>query len=238
VASEPGWRTPLTDRIPPAWQELLDQATLTLVTRIGRALSEQSHTETLIPSPRHIFRALDTPPDRVRAIIVGQDPYPTPEHATGLAFSVPEGVWPLPPTLKNILRELGEDIGVPPPRHGNLQSWARQGVLLLNRHLTTVRSQPGAHKNVGWAEVTNRIVSTLADRDPHRVLILWGKQAESLVPLAGDMPTIVSPHPSPLSAFRGFFGSAPFSTTNHYLEKWGGEPVDWRLDAVRGCTPG
>jgi uracil-DNA glycosylase len=238
VVADAGWQDPLIDRLPAAWQAFLGPEIVPLISDIGQELSKRSHTETILPAPHQVFRALETPPEQVRVIIVGQDPYPAPGHATGLAFSVPEGTWPLPPTLRNILRELGDDTGHPPPRHGNLRSWQRQGVLLLNRHLTTVSGHPCSHQRVGWGEFTRRIVSALAALTPPPVIILWGKQAAGLAPIVGAMPTISSPHPSPLSAARGFFGSAPFTQTNQYLRQMGREPIDWRLDPVSGCTPG
>lgn len=230
MAGDNGWHVPLTERIPRVWQSLLGKDTVTLVADIGARLLERSHTETITPAPHQVFRVLETPPDQVRVIIVGQDPYPTQGHANGLAFSVADGVWPLPPTLKNILRELADDTGHPSPPHGNLQRWQRQGVLLLNRHLTTEVGHPGAHQRLGWGDITSRMISTLAAQNPNRVAILWGLQARGLQPHLGDLPTVTSLHPSPLSATRGFFGSRPFTRTNRYLDTLGLEPIDWRLD--------
>lgn len=224
--------------LPEAWGTLLGRDTYQRIQAISSALTARPPSEHIVPPPHHVFRALQTPPDRVKVIIIGQDPYPTPGHATGLAFSVPDGVWPLPPTLKNIMRELVADTGIIPPRHGNLASWHRQGVLLLNRHLTTVAGSPGAHQGLGWAAITDDIVAALAAQNPHRVAILWGREAESVRGLLGDIPAIVCAHPSPLSAFRGFFGSRPFSRANEYLERMGLAPIDWSLDPATGCQPG
>jgi uracil-DNA glycosylase len=230
--------TTLPEAVPKAWAKLLGSHTVNLLRSIGEHLDARAHTEQIVPAAHHIFRALTLDPDNVSVIIIGQDPYPTPGHAMGLSFSVPEGVWPLPPTLKNILRELSDDLGITHPPHGNLTSWHRQGVLLLNRHLTTAARQPGAHHRIGWAEFTTRVVETLVDRDPRRVAVLWGKEAQSVSPLLGSLPTITSAHPSPLSAHRGFFGSTPFSLANRYLESLGRRPIDWSLDQVTGCQPG
>ncbi len=230
--------TTLRDALPEAWSHILDPDSLDLLGPIGEHLQARSDSEQIIPAHHHIFRALTLAPDDVSVIIIGQDPYPTPAHATGLAFSVPDGVWPLPPTLKNIFRELSDDVGVTPPRHGNLTSWHKQGVLLLNRHLTTAARHPGAHHRVGWAAFTDGIIDGLIRHSTKRVAILWGKEAQSLAPRLAPLPTISSAHPSPLSAHRGFFGSTPFSLANRYLQSMGRAPIDWKLDQVTGCQPG
>ena len=242
MVTPPRFANTLQDAVPGAWREMLGPDTLDLLGPIGQQLDTRANAEEILPAPHHIFRALTLDPAHVSVIVIGQDPYPTPGHAMGLSFSVPEGVWPLPPTLKNILRELnsdlGTDAGTTPPRHGNLQSWHRQGVLLLNRHLTTAAKNPGAHHRLGWAAFTDRIVEALAHQNPDRVAILWGREAQSVQPLLRSMPTISSAHPSPLSAHRGFFGSTPFSLANRYLESMGRAPIDWTLDQVTGCQPG
>lgn len=225
------------DLVPPGWAKLVGPGTIGQVGDIGRVLVARAETEEILPDPHLVFRALRIPPDSVRVLLVGQDPYPTPGHAEGLSFSVPEGVWPLPPTLRNIRTELASDLGIALPRHGHLGSWHRQGVLLLNRHLTTVAHKPGGHHQVGWAEVTDRLVEALAHRQPHLVSILWGAQARQVAPLLGHTPTITSAHPSPLSAAKGFFGSRPFSTANRYLEAAGVKPIDWSLPPASGCQP-
>jgi uracil-DNA glycosylase len=236
VASTP-FSTTLPHALPETWAKILGPATSELLTAIGEKLDARVASEHIVPPPHQIFRALTLAPDNVSVIIIGQDPYPTQGHAVGLAFSVPQEVWPLPPTLKNIFRELSTDIGVPPPRHGNLSSWHRQGVLLLNRHLTTRAGHPGAHHSVGWATFTDRVIEALVHRDDKRVAILWGREAHSVQPLLGSIPTISSRHPSPLSAHRGFFGSTPFSLANRYLQSMGREPIDWNLDQATGCQP-
>jgi len=238
VVTPPRFATVLPEAVPESWAKVLGQDTLKLLGPIGKQLDARAHLEQIVPAPHHVFRALTLDPDKVSVIIIGQDPYPTPGHAMGLSFSVPEGVWPLPPTLRNILRELSDDLGIEHPSHGNLTSWHRQGVLLLNRHLTTAAGHPGAHHQIGWAEFTHRVVDTLVQQDPRRVAVLWGKEAQSVSPLLGSVATITSAHPSPLSAHRGFFGSKPFSLANRYLESLGRRPIDWSLDQVTGCQPG
>ncbi len=160
---------------------------------------------------------------------MGQDPYPTPGHATGLAFSVPAGTRPLPRSLRNVFRELAADIGVPEPRDGDLTPWTQQGVLLLNRVLSVEAGAPGSHRGRGWERVTEQAVRALARRGGPLVAILWGREAQGLRPLLGDVATVESVHPSPLSAARGFFGSRPFSRANKLLVAQGGRPVDWSL---------
>lgn len=183
----------------------------------------------MTPTGANILRAFATPPESVRAVIFGQDPYPGLAHASGLAFSVERHVTPLPPSLRNIRTEYSSDVALALPSHGDLQAWANAGVLLLNRHLTTLVGSPGAHRSLGWAGFTNHVVSVLADSSQYFVAILWGRQAQELKPLLGDTPIIESAHPSPLSAHRGFFGSRPFSRTNRYREEAGFVPIDWSL---------
>ena len=238
MAATPPWATTLEEGLPDAWASILGSRALDLLRPVGEALDAVDQTAQILPAHHHVFRAFTIAPEDVSVIIVGQDPYPTPGHAMGLAFSVPEGVWPLPPTLKNILRELSDDVGIAPARHGSLLSWHRQGVLLINRHLTTAATHPGAHTRLGWAAFTDHVVSTLVHHSANRVAMLWGREAQSLTPLLGSTPTISSPHPSPLSAHRGFFGSKPFSLANTYLESMGLTPIDWNLDQVAGCQPG
>lgn len=183
--------------------------------------------ERIVPHPDYVFRALALPPERVRILLVGQDPYPNADHAMGLSFSVPRDVRPLPGSLRNIRTELADDLGCDLPDHGDLSAWLDQGVLLLNRHLTTAVGRPGAHQSLGWDVVTNDLIRALVQHDHHFVAILWGNQAGELAPLLGDTPTLRSAHPSPLSAHRGFFGSKPFSRANALLAQAGVDPVQW-----------
>lgn len=181
-----------------------------------------------LPRGNDILRAFQQPFDEVRVLIVGQDPYPTPGHPMGLAFSTQPGV-PAPRSLVNIYKELEADLGIPPRADGDLSSWAGQGILLLNRVLTVRPGKPGSHRGKGWEVITEAAIRGLAERDQPLVAILWGRDAQTATTFLGDTPVIASPHPSPLSASRGFFGSRPFSRANAYLEAQGARPVDWSL---------
>lgn len=190
---------------------------------------EQADGHRFLPSGDRVFAAFQQPFGDVRVLIVGQDPYPTPGHAVGLSFSVAPEVRPLPRSLQNIVRELADDLGQPPPATGDLSPWVDQGVLLLNRCLTVRPGAPASHRGKGWEEVTDAAIDALVARDQPLVAILWGSQARSLAPRLGDTPRIESAHPSPMSADRGFFGSRPFSRANDHLAAQGADPVDWRL---------
>lgn len=184
-----------------------------------------------LPAGRNVLRAFTYPFDAVRVLIVGQDPYPTPGHAVGLSFSVAPEVRPLPRSLENIFTEYSRDLGYPAPSCGDLSPWAQRGVLLLNRVLTVRPGSPASHRGKGWESVTECAIRALADRGTPLVAVLWGRDASTLTPMlaGGHCVAIESPHPSPLSASRGFFGSRPFSRANELLEKMGAEPIDWRL---------
>lgn len=206
------------------------------IRRMGDFLREEAQEgRDYLPAGDDIFAAFREPLAEVRVLLVGQDPYPTPGHPIGLSFSVAPDVRPLPRSLTNIYRELHDDIGVPPAPHGDLRAWSRQGVMLLNRCLTVAPGSPASHRGRGWEEVTDRAIEALVERraqhDAPLVAILWGRDAQSLKPRLTGIPCIESPHPSPLSASRGFFGSRPFSRTNTLLEEMGAPPVDWRLSA-------
>ena len=174
------------------------------------------------PQRSEVFRALAVPRDAVRVVIVGQDPYPTPGHAHGIAFSVPASVTPLPRSLANIFRELSDDLGVQRTA-GDLSDWVAQGVLLLNRVLTVRAGQPGSHRGRGWEQVTEAVLRSV---DPN-VVVLWGNDAQTARSFFTTATIISSPHPSPLSAHRGFFGSRPFRQVNAALEGAGESPVTW-----------
>lgn len=175
------------------------------------------------------FAAFDTPLDCVRVVILGQDPYHGPGQAHGLAFSVKPGV-AIPPSLANIYKELQADVGCPPPKHGCLTAWARRGVLLLNRTLTVRCGEAASHVGRGWELFTSAAVAALSDRTIPMVFILWGAHAQGNIALINKRHHIVaSPHPSPLSASKGFFGSRPFSRANRFLVESGIGPVDWSL---------
>ena len=184
---------------------------------------------TYLPHGDNILRAFGRPLSDVRVLIVGQDPYPTPGHPVGLSFSVAPDVSPVPRSLANIFHEMQTDLGCEPPGCGDLTPWADQGVLLLNRVLTVGPGNAGSHRRRGWEKVTERAITALAERGGPLAAILWGRDAQSLKPLLGNIPWVESVHPSPLSASRGFFGSRPFTRVNLLLEQQGGEPVDWRL---------
>jgi uracil-DNA glycosylase len=182
-----------------------------------------------LPAGDNILRAFAQPLGEVRVLIVGQDPYPTPGHPIGLSFAVAADVRPLPRSLQNIHRELQTDLGLPTPSSGDLTPWTHQGVMLLNRVLTVRPGHSGSHHGKGWEQVTELAVRALAERGGPLVAILWGRQAQLLKPALGDVACIESPHPSPLSAGAGFFGSRPFSRANELLTARGGRPIDWRL---------
>lgn len=179
----------------------------------------------IAPAQDEIFAALEVPLSEVRCVIIGQDPYPTAGNAHGLAFSIPDEVRRIPASLQNIFKELHSDLGLDIPQSGNLEKWRNQGVLLLNRILTTEIGRSNAHSGLGWQVITKSIAEASADQGA--VAILWGKEAQGLAPLFKE--SILSAHPSPLSAYRGFFGSKPFSKVNEALIRIGREPIEWRL---------
>jgi len=177
------------------------------------------------PSPQAIFRAFTFPLEDVRCVIFGQDPYPTPGHANGFAFSTESSANPLPKSLQNIFKELSLDLGVAPPSSGDLLPWCKNGVMLVNRSLTTEVGVANGHSHIGWQEITEKVAAELGKRDV--VAILWGRQAQELS--HHFRMKIESAHPSPLSSYRGFFGTRPFSRTNSLLKSSGREPIDWSL---------
>lgn len=220
---------PLAELVGAGWDTALAPVEPT-IRRLGRFLrEEQAAGRRFLPAGDCIFAAYATPLDRVRVLVVGQDPYPTPGHPNGLCFSAAPDVRPFPASLQNIFREYVADLGLPPPSTPDLTPWVRQGVMLLNRVLTVQPGRPASHRGKGWEEVTEQTIRALAARGAPLVAILWGSHARGLEALLGDTPVLGSPHPSPLSAHRGFFGSRPFSRTNDLLVRQGAEPVDWRL---------
>ena len=182
-----------------------------------------------LPAGNDVLRAFTYPFDEVKVIIVGQDPYPTPGHAMGLSFSTAPGVRPLPRSLVNIFKEYSSDLGLPMPEDGDLTPWSEQGVALFNRVLSVQPGKAGSHRGKGWEEVTEHALRALAERGKPLVAILWGRDAQNTQKFLGDTACICSPHPSPLSAARGFFGSKPFSHANELLVQQGAEPVNWQL---------
>ncbi|OYN92299.1 uracil-DNA glycosylase [Parenemella sanctibonifatiensis] len=220
---------PLTELIAPDWAEALAPVA-PVVASMGEFLrAEVAAGRGYLPDGADVLKAFTRPLAQVRVLIVGQDPYPTPGHPMGLSFSVAPGVRPLPRSLQNIYAELESDLGIPPAASGDLTPWFDRGVLLLNRCLTVAPGQPASHRGKGWEQVTDRAIEVLSERGGPLVAILWGRDAQSLQSRLGGIPAITSPHPSPLSASRGFFGSKPFSRANAALESQGGEPIDWRL---------
>ena len=181
--------------------------------------------EDLSPSFDSIFRAFQSDLESIRCVIVGQDPYPTPGNAMGLAFSTPPSVEKIPQSLRNIFKELEDDQGITPPTSGDLSAWSAAGVLLLNRVLTTRQGESNAHANIGWQRITDHIAAELGKRDV--VAVLWGKQAQELSRFFTYK--LEGVHPSPLSAYRGFFGSKPFAQVNQLLVAQGREPINWKL---------
>jgi len=182
-----------------------------------------------LPAGDAVLRAFSLPLPDVRVLVVGQDPYPTPGHPVGLSFSVAPDVRPVPRSLQNIYTELGTDLRLPTPANGDLSPWFERGVMLLNRVLTVRPGASASHQGKGWETVTAQAISALVERGGPLVAILWGRQAQSLAPMLGDVPRIESAHPSPLSARSGFFGSRPFSRTNELLAGQGADPIDWSL---------
>lgn len=217
------------DLIAADWADVLADLEPTIA-GIGDFLrAELAAGRAYLPAGPNILRAFRQPLADVRVLIVGQDPYPTPGHPVGLSFSVDAHVRPVPRSLANIYRELSDDLGVDAPSHGDLSAWSRRGVLLLNRVLTVRPGAPGSHRGIGWEAVTDRAIDALSRRGGPLAAVLWGRDAQVLQPQLGPVPCITSPHPSPLSAARGFFGSRPFSGVNGLLQQQGAAPIDWSL---------
>ena len=192
---------------------------------------EKAAGQTIYPNGDNIFAALNTTPlNHVKVVILGQDPYHGPGQAHGLSFSVPQGV-KIPPSLRNIYQEIHQDLGIQPPAHGNLNSWAEQGVLLLNSVLTVRDSQAASHQGQGWEIFTDKIISTLNEQRQNIVFLLWGSYAQKkgAVIDANKHLVLKAPHPSPLSAHRGFLGCQHFSQTNAYLQQQQQSPIDWSI---------
>lgn len=219
-------------RLDPSWKELLaDEFTKSYFKELTDFVRQAYRASVVYPAPANIFRALDLcPVDRVRVVILGQDPYHGPRQAHGLSFSVSEGVRP-PPSLQNIFKELQADLGMAPPVSGDLTKWEAQGVLLLNASLTVEAGKPASHQRKGWETFTDAVIRRLADTREGLVFILWGKFAQQKAEFIDASKHLIlkAAHPSPYSAANGFFGSKPFSKTNAYLTRRGHAPVDWRL---------
>lgn len=219
---------PLSEIIDPTWAKALTEVEPT-IRELGAMLrAEIAAGNGYLPAGTDVLRAFTYPLDAIKVLIIGQDPYPTPGHAMGLSFSVRPGVAP-PRSLVNIFTELQTDLGVERPTSGDLTPWSEEGVCLLNRVLTVRPGTPGSHRGRGWEKVTDAAIDALVARELPLVAILWGRDAQNLSSRLGQTPIIASPHPSPLSARRGFFGSRPFSRANELLAQQGASPVDWRL---------
>ena len=226
----------MSEQVPTSWKPVLDPVlTGEEARRLGGWLRAEEAAGKLVYPPRGTrLKALElTPLEEVKVVILGQDPYHGPGQAMGLCFAVPEGVR-VPPSLANIYKELEADLGIARPAHGDLSTWGRQGVLLLNNTLTVEAGQAGSHAGRGWDAVTDACVAAVAARAEPSVFILWGSHAQAKAKRIdglrdGRHLLIESPHPSPLSAYRGFFGSRPFSRANAFLASKGREPVDWAL---------
>lgn len=225
VRLDESWRTPLADEFAQPYMRALRQF----------LVAEKAAGKRIFPRGAEYFRALDlTPLDAVRVVILGQDPYHGPGQAHGLCFSVRPGVV-VPPSLVNIYKELRSDLGIAPARHGFLEHWARQGVLLLNSVLTVEQGRAAAHRDRGWEKFTDAVIRLVAARADPAVFILWGSYAQKKAAFVTDIAqggrhlVLKAPHPSPLSAYNGFFGSRPFSRTNEFLAANGSTPIDWQL---------
>jgi uracil-DNA glycosylase len=220
-----GW----TDQVAPDWAAALAPVADRLTAAEAFLDGEATAGRGVLPARDRVLRAFSRPLADVRVLVVGQDPYPTPGHPVGLAFSVAPAVRPLPRSLRNVYTELQYDLGIPPAAHGDLTAWFEQGVLLLNRVLTVQPGVPGSHRRRGWEQVTARAVDVLAERGGPLVAVLWGNDARALAPRLRGVPVVQSAHPSPLSARSGFFGSRPFSQVNALLEQQDAAPIDWAL---------
>lgn len=222
----------LNPAIEESWKEALkDEFAHAYMSELKSFLVAEKERYTVFPRGSEIFNAFNTTPfGRVKAVILGQDPYHGPNQAHGLSFSVREGV-ALPPSLQNIFKELVDDIGCPYPRSGDLTHWAQEGVLLLNTLLTVRSGEAFSHKERGWERFTDQVIRTLSREREHLVFILWGAPAGKKAGLIDGSKHLIlrAPHPSPLSSYRGFFGSKPFSRTNDYLVQNKIAPIDWSL---------
>jgi len=213
------------EQMHPSWQRAIPESKAILDELEAKLDARQ---EQFLPAKHLVMRAFEQPMEEIKVLIVGQDPYPTVGHAIGLSFAVSQETKPLPRSLNNILRELGDDLGKGVSRSGDLTKWVQQGVFLLNRHLTTDAADAGAHSDLGWGVFTDLAIRALnRKRGRSLVAILWGNQAQQLAPVLCDAEVISSAHPSPLSARRGFFGSKPFSKANALLIAAGETAIDW-----------
>ena len=211
--------------------ELKEEISKPYITELKAFLEKEKKAGKVIypPEPQVFYTFSQTPFKDVKVVIVGQDPYHGQGQAHGLSFSVPCGM-PPPPSLKNIFSELAEDVKAVPPLHGCLSCWAKQGVLMLNATLTVEAGKPGSHHGKGWEQFTDAVIAKLAAREDPIVFILWGKPAQKKCELVkAPHQVLTAPHPSPYSAYSGFFGCRHFSKANALLKKWGKTPIDWQI---------
>jgi uracil-DNA glycosylase len=218
---------PLHEIIAPDWADALADVEPQIRAMGDWLRGEVAAGRPYLPAGTNILRAFTLPLERVRVLVVGQDPYPTPGHPVGLSFSVAQEVTPLPASLRNMYKELSDDLGIAPPPNGDLEGWFDQGVLLLNRVLTVRPGEPGSHRGKGWEAITQRAIEVLAARGGPLVAVLWGRDARNLKPLLDGVEVVESAHPSPLSAHAGFFGSRPYSKVNASLVAQGAPPIRW-----------
>lgn len=216
------------------WQEILaDEFEKPYYQQLRKFVAQEYSTTTVFPSKEEVMNAFYVSYQDVKVVILGQDPYHGPGQAHGMCFSVKPGV-PHPPSLRNIFQELQSDIGCPIPKDGYLMKWAMQGVFLLNTVLTVRQGEANSHKGMGWEQFTDAVIEKLAKRQDPIIFVLWGRPAQSkqsIIRQSGAHHVILqAPHPSPLSAHRGFFGSKPFSKINEQLEAWGKQPIDWCIE--------
>ncbi len=218
--------------IHPAWKALLsEQFDAPYFSELKSFLIAEKKNNVVYPAGNLIFNAFNnTPIDDVKVVILGQDPYHGPGQAHGLCFSVPEGVKP-PPSLVNIFKEINAELGIPIPKHGNLESWAKQGVLLINATLTVRANTAGSHQGKGWENFTDAVIRTVSDNKEGVVFLLWGKYAQAKASLIDSKKhhILMAAHPSPLSAYAGFNGCGHFAKTNEYLLQTGKTAIDWRV---------
>lgn len=218
-----------------SWQKVLNsEFSQPYFQQLNQYITEEYANQRVFPPKEQIFNALEhTPYEKVKVVILGQDPYHGANQSHGLAFSVQIGV-KIPPSLRNIYKELSTDLGISPANNGNLTSWADQGVLLLNTVLTVREGEANSHRKKGWEQLTDAIIQKLNEREEPIVFILWGKPAQQKASMIDTEKHVIiqSFHPSPLSASRGFFGSKPFSKTNDALVKFGVKPINWQIPDV------
>lgn len=222
-------RTPIDHLIGPGWDLALEPVSDQLALVSKRLKEEVAKGHSFLPRGDQIFAAFQIPIKEVKVLIVGQDPYPTPGHPIGLCFATDPAVYPLPKSLQNIYKEYSADLGFPMPSNGDLTPWVNEGVMLLNRTLTVRPGAPNSHRDLGWDVVTDQVLLALGQRPTPLVALLWGKDAREAGKWLPEAVKLESPHPSPLSAHRGFFGSRPFSRANEALVSLGASPVNWRL---------